>query len=137
LFNNILNSFYKCTLIVSRTTNVDIYLRFRVFDAIFNYFNYLEKIIIDYDCSSKEIIIKACKKVLTKLVKYYSKTKELDKILYNLVNILNSTQKLSLYKMWNEKDNNNFVNYETKYQIKFKIYFRRHYNLATTLRAKV
>jgi len=91
LLNNILNSFYKCTLIVSRTTNVDIYLEFRVFDAIFNYLNYLEKIIIDYNCSSREIIIKVCKKALTKLVKYYSKIEEFSKILYNLVNILNST----------------------------------------------
>jgi len=99
LFNNILNSFYKCTLIVSRTTNANIYLRFRIFDAIFNYLNYLKKIIINYDCSLKEIIIKVCKKASIKLVKYYSKTKKLNKILYNFVNILNSTQKLSLYKM--------------------------------------
>jgi len=94
-----LNSFYKCTLIVSRTTNINIYLRFRVFDAIFNYLNYLKKTIIDYNCSSREIIIKAYKKASTKFVKYYSKTKELDRILYNLVNILNSTQKLSFYKI--------------------------------------
>jgi len=99
LLNNILNSFYKCTFIVSRTTNIDIYLEFRIFDAIFNYLNYLEKTIIDYNCSLREIIIKACKKASTKLVKYYLKTKEFDKILYNLVNILNSTQKLSLYKI--------------------------------------
>jgi len=99
LLNNILNSFYKCTLIVSRITNINIYLEFRIFDAIFNYLNYLKKTIIDYDCSLREIIIKACKKTLTKLVKYYLKIKELNKMLYNLVNILNSTQKLSLYKM--------------------------------------
>jgi len=99
LLNNILNSFYKCTLIVSQTTNTSIYLRFRIFDAIFNYLNYLKKIIIDYDCFLREIIIKACKKASTKLVKYYSKTKELNKILYNLVNILNFTQKLSFYKI--------------------------------------
>jgi len=99
LLNNILNSFYKCTLIVSRTTNIDIYLRFWVFDAIFNYLNYLKKTIINYDCSLKKIIIKACKKALIKLVKYYLKTKELDKILYSFINILNSTQKLSFYKI--------------------------------------
>ena len=40
-----LNFFYKCTLIISRTTNIDIYLKFRIFDAIFNYLEYLEKII--------------------------------------------------------------------------------------------
>jgi len=99
LFNNILNSFYKCTFIVFRTTNASIYLRFRIFNAIFNYLNYLRKIITNYDCFLREIIIKVCKKASTKLVKYYLKTKEFDKILYNFVNILNSTQKLSFYKM--------------------------------------
>jgi len=93
-----LNSFYECTFIVSRIINVSIYLRFRVFDAIINCFKHLKKTIINYVCSSKEIVIKACNKVSTKLVKYYSKTKELDKTLYNLANILNSTQKLKREK---------------------------------------
>jgi len=99
LLNNILNSFYKCTLIVSRTTNVNIYLRFRVFNIVFNYLNYIEKTITNYSCSLREIILKTCKKASTKLVKYYSKTKKLNRILYNFANILNSTQKLSLYKI--------------------------------------
>ena len=96
----------------------------------------MKKIIIDYDCSSREIIIKICEKTSTKLAKYYAKTKEFDKLLYNLTNILNFTQKLSLYKMWDNKNDKNSVNYETKYQTKFKIYFRRYYNLAAILRAK-
>ncbi len=94
-----LNSFYKYILIVSRTTNINIYLKFRVFNIIFNYFNYLKKTITNYNCFLKEIILKTCKKVSTKLVKYYSKIKELNRILYNLINILNSTQKLSFYKI--------------------------------------
>ena len=86
-----LNSFYKCTLIISRTTNINIYLEFRVFDAIFNNFNYIKKTITNYSCFSREIILKACKKASTKLAKYYLKIKELNKMLYNFVNILNST----------------------------------------------
>ncbi len=86
-----MNFFYKYTLIVSRTINVNIYLKFRVFDAIFNYFNYLKKTITNYSYSLREIILKVCKKASTKLAKYYSKTKELNRMLYNLVNILNST----------------------------------------------
>ncbi len=74
-------------------------MEFRVFDIVFNYFNYLKKTITNYSCFSKEIILKVCKKASTKLAKYYSKTKELNKMLYNFVNILNSTQKLSLYKI--------------------------------------
>ncbi len=46
--------------------------------------------IINYSCSLKQIILKTCKKVLIKLVKYYLKTEKLNRILYNLINILNS-----------------------------------------------
>ena len=94
-----LNFFYKYTLIVSRTINASIYLEFRIFDAIFNYLNYIKKTITNYSCFLKEIILKTCKKVSTKLVKYYSKIEKLYKILYNFVNILNFTQKLSFYKI--------------------------------------
>ncbi len=57
---------------------------------VFNYFNYLNKTIINYSCSLREIILKVYKKVLTKLVKYYSKTEKLNRLLYNFINILNS-----------------------------------------------
>jgi len=99
LVNNILNSFYKCTLIVSRTINIDIYLEFRIFDAIFNYLKYLEKIIRVNIYFLIDIVLKTCNKASTKLAKYYLRTKELNNILYNLVNILNFTQKVSLYKL--------------------------------------
>jgi len=86
-----LNFFYKCTFIVSWTINVNIYLKFRILDIVFNYFNYIKKTITNYSCFLREIILKACKKASTKLVKYYSKIEKLNKILYNFVNILNST----------------------------------------------
>ena len=91
--------FYKCILIVLRITNIDIYSKFRIFDAIFNYLEYLKKTIEINVCSLIEIVIRACNKVLIKFAKYYLKIEELNNILYNFVNILNSTQKLSLYKM--------------------------------------
>jgi len=81
-----LNSFYKYTLIVSRIINISIYLKFRVFNAIFNYLKYLEKIIRVNIYSSTNIVLKTCNKVSTKLVKYYLRIKELDNILYNLIN---------------------------------------------------
>jgi len=94
-----LNFFSKYTLIVSQTININIYLEFRVFDAIFNYLKYLEKIIRVNIYFSKNIVIKICNKVLTKLAKYYSRIEELDNILYNFVNILDFTQKVNLYKL--------------------------------------
>ncbi len=38
--------------------------------------------------------------------------------------------------MWNEKNNNNAINYETKYKIEFKIYFRHYYDSIASLKAK-
>jgi len=66
---------------------------------MFNYLEHLKKTIEINVCFLIEIVTRACNKVLTKLAKYYSKTKETNNTLYNLVNILNSTRKLSFYKM--------------------------------------
>jgi len=99
LVNNILSLFYKYILIVLQTINIDIYLEFRVFDAIFNYLNYLEKIIRINIYFSTNIVIKIFNKISTKLAKYYLRAKELDNILYNLVYILDLTQKVNLYKL--------------------------------------
>ena len=99
LVGNILNSFYKYALFVLRTINIDIYLEFRIFDAIFNYLEYLKKIIKVNIHLLIDIKIKTCNKVSTKLAKYYSRIKELEKILYNFVNMLDFTQKLNLYKL--------------------------------------
>ncbi len=82
-----------------QTINTDIYLEFRVFDTIFNYLKYLEKIIRINIYFSKNIVFKICNKVSTKFAKYYSRTEKLDSILYNLVNILNFMQKISFYKL--------------------------------------
>ena len=84
-----MNFFYECTFIVLRTTNINIYLKFRIFDAMFNYLEHLEKKIKINVCSLTKIVTRACNKALTKLAKYYSKSKLFDNTLYNLVNILN------------------------------------------------
>jgi len=55
---------------------------------MFNYFEYLEKTIEINVCSLTKIITRICNKVLTKLAKSYSKTKKLNNILYNFINIL-------------------------------------------------
>ena len=82
-----------------QTINTNIYLEFRVFNTIFNYLKYLKKIIrVNIYCLTN-IVIKICNKVATKLAKYYSRTKELDNILYNFVNILDFIKKINLYKL--------------------------------------
>ncbi len=91
-------SFYELTLIVFRTTNVDMQLEFRLFDALFNYFDIVKRIICDNACSLKTFIIKTCELTFTKLAKYYFKFKSKNELIYNFVMILDFTQKLNLYQ---------------------------------------
>ncbi len=84
-------SFYKLILIVFKTTNVNIHLEFRLFDALFNYFNIVERVIRDNAYSSKTLVIKVCELTFTKFAKYYSKIKNKNELIYNLVIILNLT----------------------------------------------
>ncbi len=46
-------SFYELILIVSKTTNVGIHLKFRLFNALFNYFDVVERIIRNNACFFK------------------------------------------------------------------------------------
>ncbi len=103
---------------------------------MFNYLKHLKKIRINV-LFSTNIVIKICNKVLTKFAKYYLRIKELDDMLYNFVNILDFTQKVNLYKLWDKRENDNIINYENKYKIEFKNYFRRYYDLVANLKAKV
>ncbi len=143
LVDNLLNIFYKCTLIMSQTINVNIYLKFRIFNALFNYLEQIEENIRRSTCSLSAVIVKTCKKVSIKLAKYYVKIENSNKIIYNLANILNSTMKLDLYKTWNNKDNEDTdhdeesVHYKIKYKTKFKKYFHHYYeDSAVDLRAE-
>ncbi len=143
LIDNLLNFFYKCTLIVSWTTNANIHLKFQIFNALFNHLEQIEKNIRRSTCSSSAIIVKTCEKVSIKLTKYYVKIKNSNETIYNFANILNSTMKLNLYKTWNDKNNENTnhdeesVHYEIKYKTKFKEYFHHYYeDSAVDLRAE-
>jgi len=71
-------SFYKLISIASRTINVNIHLNFRLFNALFNYFNVVKRIIRNNAYFLKTLIIKACELTFTKLAKYYFKTKSKD-----------------------------------------------------------
>ena len=69
-----LNPFYECTLIVSRTTNAGIYLGFRLFDFMFNHLELIEEIIGNSTYTYKSTIILAYELASRKLRKYYSRT---------------------------------------------------------------
>ncbi len=133
LINNLLNFFYECTLIVSWIINANIHLKFWIFNALFNHLEQIEKNIRRSTCLLSAVIVKTCKKVLTKLVKYYIKIKDSNETIYNLANILNSTMKLDFYKTWNNKDNEDTdhdeksVYYKIKYKTEFKEYFHHYY----------
>jgi len=93
-----LNSFYELTLIIFRIINVDIHLKFRMFDALFNHLNVIEMIVRDNACTLQALVLRACELASNKLAKYYFKTKNKDELIYNLAMILDSTQKLNLYQ---------------------------------------
>jgi len=91
-------SFYKLILIVFKTTNVNIHLKSRLFNALFNYFDVVKRIIRNNAYSLKTLIIKICELISIKLAKYYSKIKNKDELIYNLAIILDFIQKLNLYQ---------------------------------------
>ncbi len=97
LVDNMLNSFYKLTMIVFKIININIHLEFWMFDAFFNHLNVIEMIVHDNACTSQVLILQACELAFNKLAKYYFKMKSKDELIYNLTMILNSTQKLNLY----------------------------------------
>ncbi len=74
-----------------RTINVNIHLKFRLFNALFNYFNAIERIIRNNAYFLKTLVIKVCELIFTKLAKYYSKIKNKNELIYNFVIILNFT----------------------------------------------
>jgi len=84
-------SFYKLILIVFRTINVNMHLEFRLFDALFNYFNVVERVIRNNAYFSKTLVIKVCDSISTKLAKYYSKIKNKNELIYNFLIILDFT----------------------------------------------
>ncbi len=131
LVNNMLNSFYKLTLIVFRIINVNIHLEFRMFDALFNHLNVIEMIVRNNACTSQALVFRACELTSNKLAKYYFKTKNKDELIYNLTMILNSTQKLNLYQDWDANENDSHFYYD-KYRKEFKNYFHHHYEERTT-----
>jgi len=67
------------------------HLKFRLFNALFNYFNIVKKIICDNAYFLKTLVIKVCELIFTKFAKYYFKTKSKNELIYNLVIILNFT----------------------------------------------
>ncbi len=125
LIDNMLNSFYELTLIVSRIVNVDIHLEFQMFDALFNHLNVIEMIVRDNVCTSQALVLWACELAFNKLAKYYFKMKNKDELIYNLAMILNFTQKLNLYQDWNANENDSHFYYD-KYRKEFKNYFHHH-----------
>jgi hypothetical protein len=96
-------SFYKLILIVSKTTNINIYLKFPLFNAFFNYFNVVKRIIRDNAYFLKTLVIKVCKLIFTKLAKYYFKTKSKNELIYNLVIIFRFYLKIKFVSKLKQK----------------------------------
>ncbi len=57
--------------------------------------------------------------------------KNKNELIYNLIMILDFTQKLNLYQDWNANENDVHFYYD-RYRKKFKNYFHHHYEEKTT-----
>ncbi len=60
-----------------------------MFNALFNHLNTIKIIIRNNAYTSQALVLRACELAFIKLIKYYFKTKNKDKLIYNLVIILN------------------------------------------------
>ena len=94
----LLNKFYKIILIVSRTSNSNVHLEFRIFDVMFDHIQEIENIFQESRYFYQNFVFKVCEAASIKLDKYYNRIWKKREIIYNLANILNSNQKLKLYK---------------------------------------
>jgi len=117
---------------VFKIINVDIHLEFWMFNALFNHLNVIEMIVCDNACTLQALVLQACKLTFNKLAKYYFKMKSKDELIYNLIMILDFTQKLNLYQDWDANENNSHFYYD-KYRKEFKNYFHHYYEKRTTI----
>ena len=131
LMKALFDKFYEIILIVSRTSNSSVHLKFRIFDVMFNHIQKIENIFQKNHYFYRDFVFKVCEVANIKLDKYYNRIWEKREIIYNLANILNSSQKLKLYKYWNEKqideNGDSECDFEKKYKKKFSNYFRKYY----------
>ena len=96
--DNILNFIYEFILIVSRTINIEIYLKFRLYDAFFDHLNIIEKKIVNrLSNDMKRLIVKICETINQQFSKYYFKIENKNNLIYNFANILNSIMKTNIY----------------------------------------
>ena len=90
------------------------HIDFKIYDELFNHFDNI-KPIFEHN-------------------KYYFKIIDVDGLLYNIVNILNPTQKLQTYEEWNKINNStlqfNEISsiYAENYMKEFQNYFRQYYD---------
>ncbi len=78
--------------------------------------------------SWKHSLLKVLMQAWIKLFKYYTDVNHDRKLIYNLENIIDSHQKLNLYKWSTWQDNN----YKQRYKWKFINYYARHYAFNST-----
>ena len=93
-----LQLFYNVILIIFRIINVYLYTIFRIYNYFFDYLNNVETIINRNNFFWKIIVMNATINIRNKLFKYYFKIEKLNNIFYNVINILDSTFKLNIYK---------------------------------------
>ena len=67
------DKFYEVTLIISRTSNSSVHLRFRIFDVMFDHIQEIENIFQENRYFYRDFVFKACEAANIKLDKYYNR----------------------------------------------------------------
>ena len=97
------------------------------YTIFFYHFNKIKKVMIANNLLWKRIVISVCNAIFAKFAKYYSRTENDGGLINNLVNVLDFTIKLDLYKVWDRQKNAFSTHYQNRYKKKFCEYFRKHY----------
>ena len=74
LIKALLNKFYEIILIVSRTSNSSVHLKFRIFDIMFNHFQEIKNIFQKSNYYYRNFVFAAYKAANKKFDKYYNRT---------------------------------------------------------------
>ena len=70
----LLDKFYEVILIVSRTSNSSVHLKFRIFDAMFDHLQEIENIFQESRYRYRNFVFATCEVASKKLNKYYNRT---------------------------------------------------------------
>ena len=125
----LLKSFAIFTDLLEHNRELSINAIYIVYDVLFFHIEDHMTALKRKQHSWKHLLLKVLTQAWIKLFKYYVDVNHDQKLMYNLENIIDSHQKLNLYKWFTWQDSN----YKQRYKWKFIDYYARHYAFDSTI----